>query len=208
MNKWRIEIMNVWRRREVEGVNEILTPSPLHPLTPAAVRGFTMLELILVITVLTLFTAIAIPMTKNSARRQKEIELGQALHTIRTAIDRYRQLAENGCVKNLSGRFASRTELEQQCMLLAPRMICYPLKLDVLVKGVELGGRCDPTGSKDLKLRLLREIPIDPMTGRADWEVRSFQDERGFGAGGGQNVFDVHSQSHEFALDGTRYSEW
>jgi general secretion pathway protein G len=75
----------------------------------------------------------------------------------------------------------------------------YPPDLQTLVDGVDV---------KDKKMRFLRAIPIDPMTGNADWGLRSNQDKPDSDSFGGQNVFDVYSKSDGTALDGTKYNTW
>ncbi len=150
-------------------------------------RGFTLLELILTIAVLSIITAAAIPIARNAVQRQREVELRRALRELRTAIDRYKRAYDAGILSRLET--AAETE-------------GYPPNLDVLVDGVPLAG------SPDRKIRFLRRIPVDPMTGRAEWGLRSTQDEPTARSWGGQNVFDVYSLSEGTALDGTRYREW
>jgi len=58
------------------------------------------------------------------------------------------------------------------------------------------------------KVRYLRKIPVDPMTGKPDWGLRSVQDDPDSTSWGGSNVFDVYSQSQATATDGTKYSDW
>jgi general secretion pathway protein G len=149
--------------------------------------GFTLLELILTIAVLTIFTAGAIPIARNAVKREREIELRRALREIRTAIDRYKRAADAGLI--------SPFEVKQDSD-------GYPPNLDVLVEGVPLAG------SPDRKLRFLRRIPVDPMTGRAEWGLRSTRDAPDARNWGGQNVFDVYSLSDATALDGTKYRDW
>jgi general secretion pathway protein G len=150
----------------------------------------------LAIAVLTIFTAAVIPVTKNTVKRQREIELRRALRELRTAIDRYRQIADSGLIKS--------TEItpSEQCMGGGVGTGCYPPELDVLVKGVPL------SRGVDRRIKLLREIPVDPMTGKAEWGKRSFRDDPDSRSWGGQNVFDVYSLSDGLALDGTRYRDW
>jgi general secretion pathway protein G len=149
--------------------------------------GFTLLELILTIAVLSIITAAAIPIARNAVQRQREVELRRALRELRTAIDRYKRAYDAGILSRLE------TSAETDG---------YPPNLDVLVNGVPLAG------SPDRKIRFLRRIPVDPMTGRAEWGLRSTQDEPTARSWGGQNVFDVYSLSEGTALDGTRYREW
>lgn len=159
-------------------------------------RGFTLLELILTIAVLTIFTAAAIPVARSTIKRQREVELRRALRDLRTALDRYRQIADTGLIKS--------TEMtpSEQCMGGGIGTGCYPPNLDVLVEGVSL------SRGVDRKIKLLRKIPVDPMTGQAEWGMRSFKQEPSARSWDGQNVFDVYSLSDGTALDGTKYKDW
>ena len=78
----------------------------------------------------------------------------------------------------------------------------YPPDLDMLVKGVNIGAGAEQ------KIRFLRRIPKDPMTGRAEWDFRAIQDDPDATSWGGKSVFDAHSKSQATALDGTKYSTW
>ena len=144
--------------------------------------GVTLLELIIVISVILILMGAAVPVVKVSVRRARETELRRDLWEMRTAIDHYKDAAD----KN-----AFQQKLDSQG---------YPPDLDTLVNGVEI------TGGK--KLRFLRRIPVDPMTGSKDWGLRSMQDDPTSDSWGGQNVFDVYSKSTDKASDGTPYSEW
>jgi len=150
-------------------------------------HGFTLLELILTIAILSIVTAAAIPIARNAVQRQREVELRRALRELRMAIDRYKRAYDAGIISRLE------TQAETEG---------YPPNLEVLVNGVPLAG------SPDRKIRFLRRIPVDPMTGRAEWGLRSTQDEPNSRSWGGQNVFDVYSLSEGTALDGTRYRDW
>jgi general secretion pathway protein G len=79
----------------------------------------------------------------------------------------------------------------------------YPPELDILVEGVSVAN--DASGRK---LKFLRRVPIDPMTGEAEWGLRAYQDKPDTTSWGGQNVFDVRSLSTGTALDGTKYKDW
>jgi general secretion pathway protein G len=145
-------------------------------------RGVTLVEMIVVITILLILMGAAVPVLKVSIRRQREVELRRDLWEMRTAIDRYKDAAD----KN-----AFRTKVDSEG---------YPPDLDTLVNGVEIAG--------GKKLRFLRRIPVDPMTGNTDWGLRSMQDDPQSDSWGGQNVFDVYTKSTGTALNDTKYKDW
>src|SRR5579863_9289324 len=144
-------------------------------------RGFTLLELIIATTILVILSTMAVPLARLTIKREKERRLRADLWEMRDAIDRYKMDADRG---------AFQTKIESQN---------YPPDLDTLVKGVDVQGK---------KVRFLRRIPVDPMTGNTDWGLRSMQDDPTSDSFGGQNVFDVYSKSNGTALDGTKYSDW
>lgn len=146
-------------------------------------RGLTLVELIVAFTILSLLTAMAVPLARYRVQREKERQLRSALTEVRTAIDRYKDMADQG----LLGR------IEQQTY-------GYPESLEQMVEGVELPDKT--------KVRFLRRIPIDPLTRSRDWGVRSMQDDPTSMSWGGQNVFDIYTKSFDRAPDGTPYSEW
>ena len=80
---------------------------------------------------------------------------------------------------------------------------CYPESLDILVEGQKLA-----QSAEEKKVKFLRRIPRDPFTGKAEWGMRSNQDDSKSLSWGGQNVFDVFSNTTERAADGSPYSEW
>ncbi len=145
-------------------------------------RGFTLLELIVTATILSILTLMALPLARVTIQREKEKQLHHALWEMRDAIDRYKDAADRG---------AFQTKVDS---------LNYPPDLETLVKGVESqGGK---------KTRFLRSIPIDPMTKSTEWGLRSNQDGPDSDAWGGQNVFDVYTKSEGTALDGTKYKDW
>jgi general secretion pathway protein G len=148
-------------------------------------RGMTLVELIVAFTILALLSTLTVPLARYKVKRDKERDLRYALREIRTAIDRYKDASDQGKIQVKVGTDG------------------YPEDLNVLVEGVTLVGNV--TGAK---IKFLRRIPIDPMTGRTEWGKRSSQDDPKSNSWGGQNVFDVYSTSMERARDGTPYSEW
>ena len=148
-------------------------------------RGLTLVELIVAFTIMSLLSAMAVPLARYKVRRERERELRYALREIRTAIDKYKDMAD----AQRFGPIKMGTE-------------GYPEDLNILAEGVKL------TGTVDKKIRLLRRMPRDPMTGSTEWGKRALQDDPKSTSWGGQNVFDVYTKSMEKAPDGTPYSEW
>jgi len=148
---------------------------------PCRARGLTLVELIAAITILLILTGMAMPLARLEIKRNKERELRRDLWEMRDAIDRYKDAAD---------RAAFQVKLGTEG---------YPPDLDTLVKGVDVGGK---------KVRFLRKIPVDPMTGNTDWGMRSMQDDPDSDSWGGQNVFDVFTKSEGTGLDGTKYKDW
>jgi general secretion pathway protein G len=153
-----------------------------HGASAKSQRGFTLLELIVAATILSILTMMALPLARVTIKREKEKQLRRALWEMRDAIDRYKDAADRG---------AFQPKLDSQG---------YPPDLDTLVKGVEIqGGK---------KIRFLRSIPIDPMTNGTEWGLRSMQDDPDSDSWGGQSVFDVYTKSQGEGLDGTKYKDW
>jgi len=148
-------------------------------------RGLTLVELIVAFTIMTLLTAMALPLARFKVRRERERELRYSLRELRTAIDKYKDACDKGGMEKKMG-----TE-------------CYPESLDQLVEGVKLAN--DAAGKK---IRFLRRIPRDPFTNSTEWGMRALQDDPKSTGWGGQNVFDVYTKTMEKAPDGTPYSEW
>jgi general secretion pathway protein G len=143
--------------------------------------GFTLVELIVATAILVILTSMVIPLARLNIKRDKERELRYDLWMMRDAIDRYKDAADRGAFQTKVGTEG------------------YPPDLETLVKGVDVGGK---------KVRFLRKIPVDPMTGKDEWGMRSMQDDPTSDSWGGQNVFDVFTKSEGTGLDGTKYKEW
>jgi general secretion pathway protein G len=144
-------------------------------------RGLTLVELIVTVAILAILAAGAAPIARYKVKRDKERELRYDLWTMRDAIDHYKDAADKG---------AFQTKVDSQN---------YPPDLETLVEGVDVQGK---------KVKFLRRIPIDPMTGKQEWGMRSMQDDPTSDSYGGQSVFDIYSKSQGTALDGTKYSDW
>ena len=144
-------------------------------------RGFTLLELIIATAILVVLSTMVVPLARVTIQREKERMLRNDLWEMRDAIDRYKDAADRG---------GFRTKVDSQN---------YPTDLETLVKGEDVNGK---------KVRFLRRIPIDPMTGTTEWGLRSMQDDPDSDSWGGQSVFDVFTKSQGVALDGTKYKDW
>jgi general secretion pathway protein G len=157
-------------------------------------EGFTLLEMVVTLSILALLTTVAIPVIQTSVKREKEAELRRSLRMIREAIDQYKKLADEKKIKT------------------DPESYGYPPNLETLVNGVEIEEEViEPSGRKTVKkvlIRFLRKIPLDPMTNSYDWGLRSYQDKPDSDSWGGENVYDVYTRSQATALDGTKYRDW
>jgi general secretion pathway protein G len=157
-----------------------LRVEPRNPKRRTA--GFTLIELIVAATILSILTLMALPLAQLTIKREKERRLRRALWQMRDAIDRYKDGADRG-------QFQTKADSNN-----------YPPDLETLVKGVEAqGGK---------KIRFLRAIPVDPMTKSKEWGLRSMQDDPDSDSWGGQAVFDVYTKSDGVGLDGTKYKDW
>ena len=148
-------------------------------------HGMTLLELIMACAILMILSSAALPIARYSIVHKKEELLHYELRQMKDAIDRYKDLADSNKI---------RVEVGSEG---------YPPDLETLVKGVKLG-----TGGDDKRIRFLRRIPVDPMTGQADWGLRCISDDPDSRSWCGKNVFDVYSKSQATASDGTRYADW
>ncbi len=144
-------------------------------------RGLTLVELIVSVAIMAILATAALPLARLTVRREKERELRRDLWEMRDAIDRYKEAADRGLFQTKLGSEG------------------YPPDMDTLVQGVDIQGK---------KVRFLRRIPVDPMTGKNEWGMRSMQDDPDSTSWGGQGVFDVYTKSEDTALDGTKYKDW
>jgi|ERR1044072_1480122 general secretion pathway protein G len=204
--------------------------------------GFSLIELVITVTVLTIMTLGVMPLVKMSVRRQKEQQLREALRQMRSAIDEFHrdtmgmvctgtgigQAGVNPPVNPniyIDGR--SKVVISDCTIFGVDNPDHFPPTLETLIEGVNVmprggagvGGQGlgRPPGDNQSVLDsqlatkkkvYLRAIPIDPMTGKADWEFKSCYDAVDSTSWGGENVFDVRSKSKGKALNGEQYSDW
>ena len=148
-------------------------------------RGFTLLELVVTATVLLILASVTVPLARNGHKRQQELELRRALREMRLAIDDHRKQAEQQKIKAPP----------------ADANFC-PASLEALVEGVPM------TGSASRQMRFLRRIPIDPLTGKAEWGLRNSNDDPKSTSWGGGHVYDVYSLAPGTGMNGVPYQEW
>jgi len=132
---------------------------------------------------LAILATMVLPVAKFTVKRRKEMELRLALRRMRTAIDEYKRLSDQGMIPIELGTEG------------------YPPDLETLVEGVDLVGQ-------EVKRKFLRRIPVDPMTKEAEWGMRSYQDDADSTSWGGENLWDVYSLSDGTAIDGSKYKDW
>jgi general secretion pathway protein G len=146
--------------------------------------GYTLAELVMVAAVMAILATVALPVAKFTSKRSKEAELRQALRQMRNAVDEYKRYSDSGLIPVDLGTDG------------------YPPDLETLVEGVDVVGQIDK------KVKFLRRIPIDPMTGSEEWGLRSYQDEPDADSWGGEDVYDVFSLSEARGLNGVPYNKW
>ncbi|MDX6404953.1 MAG: ral secretion pathway protein [Blastocatellia bacterium] len=250
------------RRQKAEGRTR--RASPFLPTAycqlPSDSRGFSLIELVITITVLAILTLGTIPLAQVAVKRQKEQELRESLRAMREAIDQFHREAIAGAqlqinqqqgqgqgqgqglgqgqqqgqgqgqVQRPANIFADprvRVGITDQTIFTTDNPDRYPPDLETLVKGVNvlpLASTVQPLGGGGLngtksaleqndslipKTKIyLRSIPVDPITGKKEWDFRSCYDTAGSNSWGGENIFDVHSKSKGTALNGEKYSDW
>lgn len=240
------QVVNNMRGDEVSFIHKSRRRASLSSVADCPQSGFSLIELVITITVLTILTMGVIPLVKVSVKRQKELQLRDALRQMRTAIDEFhRDTVGMVCTGTALGPSGQPNPNPTGSQFIDPRSNVvisdctifgvdnadhYPPDLDTLVNGVNItpragqgvGGRgLEGTGTKptdttstlssDLATKkkvYLREFPVDPITGKKEWDFKSCYDASDATTWGGENVFDVHSKSKDRALNGEQYSDW
>jgi general secretion pathway protein G len=157
----------------------------------ASGSGFSLLEMIIVLTILAVLTSAAYPLLRNGVKRQRELELRDGLREIRQAIDAYKRYNELSNGQSIPIQW--RTESG------------YPKTLEVLVDGFT---PANVVAAEGTKVRFLRRLPIDPMTDSTEWGKRGYGDDPKSTSWSGEDVWDVYTKSDETALNGTDYKDW
>lgn len=221
--------------KAVEFPGRRVTLSPPLTFGSGRSRGFTLIELVITVTVLSILTLGIVPLMKLSVKRQKEEQLRAALRQMRSAIDEFHRdtvgmprVGLGNQPQPLPGQPQfidprSKVVISDPTIFGVDNPDLYPPDLETLVNGVNVIPRANMTGAgvagvnatsvgnpqlSTKKKVYLRKIPIDPMTGEAEWDFRSCYDEADSGSWGGENVFDVRSKSKDTALNGEKYSDW
>ncbi len=156
-------------------------------MVDSSARGVTYLELVATAAILMILASAILPLARVTTKRTRELELRRSLREIRTAIDRYHLAVEQGAIGGTDVKLGSEG---------------YPPDLETLVKGV------NRVGAVGKKLKYLRRVPSDPMTGASEWGLRCYQDDPDSTSWCGDNVWDVYTKSTQKGLDGTAYNTW
>jgi general secretion pathway protein G len=162
----------------------------------------TLLELLVTLTIVMVLASVALPLSRVSAKRSHEIELRQHLRLMRAAIDTFK-LEWNRDGDMLIGPLCVKNKLS--CKDVTSNY-GYPKSLDALL-GVKLSSE-EATVRGTTVRRYLRSLPLDPMTGKADWQFRCYRDAPSATSWCGDDIYDVMTASKETALDGTKYRDW
>jgi general secretion pathway protein G len=146
-------------------------------------RGFTLVELLITVSILALLATVAMPLAELAVKRGKETELRQTLRQVREAIDSYKRAADDGAIERAADASG------------------YPPSLAALAEGV-----ADRRKTDGSKLYFLRRVPKDPVSGE-DWGLRSYASSAE-SPQPGKDVYDIYSKSEASGLNGIPYRQW
>jgi general secretion pathway protein G len=176
--------------------------------------GMTLLELIIACGILLVLSSAAVPLARVTVKRQREAELRRDLREMRDAIDRYKNAADKNLIRIEVGSEGYPPDLETLTMgvtvsVAGTSQVGISAATLANLSGTAQGaGVSSPSSDAPAKVRFLRKVPVDPMTGKAEWGLRAVQDDPDSHSWGGHNVFDVYSLSTDTAMDGTNYADW
>ncbi len=200
--------------------------------------GYSLLELVCTLSVLAILVMGTIPMAEKTVRRQNELRLREELRSIRNAIDEFKRDSNGACPQgavvtgnpaqvagNIPTDPRSRVVIDDCTIFDSSNLDRYPPSLEKLVEGVKVKGRginarggsglsdgspqaTELNQDQELTKVYLRSLPVDPMTGKSDWKLRSSYQSADSDTWDSINVFDVRSASDEEALNGEKYSDW
>ncbi len=194
--------------------------------------GYSLLELVATLSVLAILVMGTIPMAQNAVIRQKELRLREELRQMRNAIDEFKRDTVGSCLGGPENQTnpvpsdpRSRVVINDCKIFNTDNMDRYPPTLQMLVDGVKVKARgvnltsgsgisgdstqaTELNQNKELKKVYLRELPIDPFTGKSDWKMRSSYQAADAGSWDEINVFDLRSASDDEGLNGEKYSTW
>ena len=182
--------------------------------------GMTLLELIMACAILAVLSSAALPMARMTVQRARESELRRSLREMRDAIDRYKDDADKNLIRTEVGSANYPPDLQtlvDGVTTSTPASAPAGISAGALATassgsaGASAGTSATSSATASTlpnKVRYLRKIPVDPMTGKPEWGLRAVQDDPDSDSWSGHNVFDVYSQSTGTAIDGTKYKDW
>ena len=162
-----------------------------HTARSRSESGFSLLEIIIVLTILAILASATYPLMRNAVRREREVALRDGLREMRDAIDAYKKFNDNSGGQAIPIEWRTRSG--------------YPKSLEILVEGFI---PANVIGTEGAKVRFLRRIPHDPFTDSDEWGLRATDDEPDSSSWSGEDIFDVYTKSDAIALDGTKVREW